>query len=187
MYNILAIGWANLAAIFQFPRAQFGVVFKQTLGSSPSLLDTSSFLSNPTLCLLLSLSLVSESRNNTKTQNTHTEPAMDSDEGKLFIGGLAWDTTEDKLTDYFNQYGDVTQTVIMRDKTTGRPRGFGFVVFSDPAVLDRVLNDKHTIDGRVVSLCPSSILAALAHRLELLNAFLVYANFIGFNCFFSFL
>ncbi|CAB4291436.1 unnamed protein product [Prunus armeniaca] len=75
---------------------------------------------------------------------------MDSDEGKLFIGGLAWDTTEDKLTDYFNQYGDVTQTVIMRDKTTGRPRGFGFVVFSDPSVLDRVLNDKHTIDGRVV-------------------------------------
>ncbi|XP_004289979.1 PREDICTED: heterogeneous nuclear ribonucleoprotein 1-like [Fragaria vesca subsp. vesca] len=75
---------------------------------------------------------------------------MDSDESKLFIGGLAWDTTEEKLTDYFNQYGDVSQAVIMRDKITGRPRGFGFVVFSDPAVLDRVLNDKHTIDGRVV-------------------------------------
>ncbi|KAM1684355.1 hypothetical protein TB2_035117 [Malus domestica] len=76
---------------------------------------------------------------------------MDSDEGKLFIGGLAWDTNEDKLTDYFNQYGDVTQTVIMRDKVTGRPRGFGFVVFSDPSLIDRVLNDKHTIDGRLVS------------------------------------
>ncbi|XP_068322873.1 heterogeneous nuclear ribonucleoprotein 1-like [Pyrus communis] len=75
---------------------------------------------------------------------------MDSDEGKLFIGGLAWDTNEDKLADYFNQYGDVTQTVIMRDKVTGRPRGFGFVVFSDPSLLDRVLNDKHTIDGRLV-------------------------------------
>ncbi|KAH7517425.1 hypothetical protein FEM48_Zijuj09G0062100 [Ziziphus jujuba var. spinosa] len=75
---------------------------------------------------------------------------MESDEGKLFIGGIAWDTTEDKLSDYFGQYGDVTQTVIMRDKTTGRPRGFGFVVFSDPSVLDNVLNDKHTIDGRVV-------------------------------------
>ncbi|KAK9945012.1 hypothetical protein M0R45_010544 [Rubus argutus] len=75
---------------------------------------------------------------------------MDSDESKLFIGGLAWDTSEEKLTEYFNQYGDVTQAVIMRDKATGRPRGFGFVVFSDPAVLDRVLNDKHTIDGRAV-------------------------------------
>ena len=76
---------------------------------------------------------------------------MESDEGKLFIGGIAWDTTEEKLGEYFGQYGEVAQTVIMRDKTTGRPRGFGFVVFSDPSVLDVVLNDKHTIDGRTVS------------------------------------
>ncbi|KAM6565074.1 hypothetical protein CsatB_025072 [Cannabis sativa] len=75
---------------------------------------------------------------------------MDSDEGKLFIGGIAWDTTEEKLADYFGQYGEVTQTVIMRDKTTGRPRGFAFVVFSDPSVLDNVLSEKHTIDGRAV-------------------------------------
>ncbi|CAK7349326.1 unnamed protein product [Dovyalis caffra] len=75
---------------------------------------------------------------------------MDSDEGKLFIGGIAWDTTEETLSDYFNQYGEVSQVVIMRDKTTGRPRGFGFVVFSDPSLLDRVLQDKHTIDGRTV-------------------------------------
>ncbi|KDP26484.1 hypothetical protein JCGZ_17642 [Jatropha curcas] len=75
---------------------------------------------------------------------------MDSDEGKLFIGGIAWDTTEDTLRDHFSQYGDVSQVVIMRDKTTGRPRGFGFVVFSDPSILDRVLQDKHTIDGRTV-------------------------------------
>lgn len=77
---------------------------------------------------------------------------MDSDEGKLFIGGIAWDTTEEKLGEYFSQYGEVTQTVIMRDKTTGRPRGFAFVVFSDPSVLDTVLNEKHTIDGRAVLL-----------------------------------
>ncbi|KAJ6728932.1 HETEROGENEOUS NUCLEAR RIBONUCLEOPROTEIN 1 [Salix viminalis] len=75
---------------------------------------------------------------------------MDSDEGKLFVGGIAWDTTEDTLRDHFNQYGEVSQVVIMRDKTTGRPRGFGFVVFSDPSVLDPVLHDKHTIDGRTV-------------------------------------
>ncbi|KAJ7972611.1 Heterogeneous nuclear ribonucleoprotein 1 [Quillaja saponaria] len=75
---------------------------------------------------------------------------MDSDEGKLFIGGVAWDTTEETLREHFNQYGEVTQTVIMRDKTTGRPRGFAFVVFSDPSVLDRVLQDKHNIDGRTV-------------------------------------
>jgi hypothetical protein len=32
------------------------------------------------------------------------------------------------------------------------PRGFGFVTFSDPSVLDRVLEDEHVIDGRTVRL-----------------------------------
>ncbi|KAI5580432.1 hypothetical protein BDE02_08G154200 [Populus trichocarpa] len=75
---------------------------------------------------------------------------MDSDQGKLFIGGISWETSEEKLGEYFTQYGDVLQTVVMKDKTTGRPRGFGFVVFADPSVLDRVLQDTHTIDGRTV-------------------------------------
>ena len=75
---------------------------------------------------------------------------MDSDQGKLFIGGISWETTEEKLKEYFENYGEVVQTVVMREKFTGRPRGFGFVVFSDPSVLDRVLQDTHTIDGRTV-------------------------------------
>ncbi|KAM7253408.1 hypothetical protein ACFE04_008760 [Oxalis oulophora] len=75
---------------------------------------------------------------------------MDSDQGKLFIGGISWETNEDRLKEYFGQYGDVSQTSVMRDKVTGKPRGFGFVVFSDPTILDRVLEDKHTIDGRAV-------------------------------------
>ncbi|XP_076948199.1 heterogeneous nuclear ribonucleoprotein 1-like [Bidens hawaiensis] len=75
---------------------------------------------------------------------------MDSDQGKLLIGGISWETSEDKLKDYFSNYGDILQAVIMRDKITGRPRGFGFVVFADPSVLDSVLQERHTIDGRTV-------------------------------------
>ena len=75
---------------------------------------------------------------------------MDSDQGKLFIGGISWESTEEKLKEYFENYGDVVQIVVMRDKTTGRPRGFGFVVFANPSILDRVLQDKHTIDARTV-------------------------------------
>jgi RNA-binding protein Musashi len=40
----------------------------------------------------------------------------------------------------------------MKDRTTGRARGFGFVVFGDPSVADRVIQEKHTIDGRAVSI-----------------------------------
>ncbi|CAA6667340.1 unnamed protein product [Spirodela intermedia] len=73
---------------------------------------------------------------------------MESDLGKLFIGGISWDTNEERLKEYFSNYGDVVEAVIMKDRTTGRARGFGFVVFSDPAVAERVVMEKHTIDGR---------------------------------------
>ncbi|KAJ7964734.1 heterogeneous nuclear ribonucleoprotein 1 [Quillaja saponaria] len=75
---------------------------------------------------------------------------MQSDNGKLFIGGISWDTNEERLREYFSAYGEVVEAVIMKDRTTGRARGFGFVVFADPAVADRVIKEKHSIDGRMV-------------------------------------
>ncbi|KAL9814419.1 putative RNA recognition motif domain, nucleotide-binding alpha-beta plait domain superfamily [Arabidopsis thaliana] len=75
---------------------------------------------------------------------------MESDLGKLFIGGISWDTDEERLRDYFSNYGDVVEAVIMRDRATGRARGFGFIVFADPCVSERVIMDKHIIDGRTV-------------------------------------
>ncbi|CAI9756828.1 unnamed protein product [Fraxinus pennsylvanica] len=75
---------------------------------------------------------------------------MESDQGKLFIGGISWDTDEDRLKEYFGAHGEVIEAVIMKDRITGRARGFGFVVFSDPAVAQRVVKEKHTIDGRTV-------------------------------------
>lgn len=43
-------------------------------------------------------------------------------------------------------------SVIMMDKVSGRPRGFGFITFADPEVANRVLQEEHVIDGRVVGL-----------------------------------
>ncbi|KAK4482357.1 hypothetical protein RD792_009510 [Penstemon davidsonii] len=73
-----------------------------------------------------------------------------SDEGKVFVGGIGWDTTEEKLKDHFTHYGDVTHVMIMRDRITAQPRGFAFVVFSDPSVIPSVLQQTHSIDGRTV-------------------------------------
>ncbi|KAK6947028.1 RNA recognition motif domain [Dillenia turbinata] len=75
---------------------------------------------------------------------------MESDLGKLFIGGISWDTDEVRLKEYFSSFGEVVEAVIMRDRTTGRARGFGFIVFADPAVAERVVMEKHMIDGRMV-------------------------------------
>lgn len=75
---------------------------------------------------------------------------MQSDLGKLFVGGISWDTNEERLQEYFSTFGEVLEAVIMKDHTTGRARGFGFVVFADPVVAERVIKEKHNIDGRMV-------------------------------------
>ncbi|TYI68061.1 hypothetical protein E1A91_D08G062500v1 [Gossypium mustelinum] len=75
---------------------------------------------------------------------------MSESGSKLFIGGISWGTDEDRLKEYFSSFGEVVEAVIMKDRTTGRARGFGFVVFADPAVAERVIKEKHNIDGRMV-------------------------------------
>ncbi|TYI20224.1 hypothetical protein ES332_A07G221700v1 [Gossypium tomentosum] len=70
--------------------------------------------------------------------------------GKLFIGGICWDTNEERLKEYFSSFGEVVEAMIMKDWTTGLTRGFGFIVFSDLAVAEKVIKEKHNIDGRMV-------------------------------------
>ncbi|KAL2493244.1 RNA-binding (RRM/RBD/RNP motif) family protein [Abeliophyllum distichum] len=70
--------------------------------------------------------------------------------GKLFVGGIAWETSEESFSRYFGKYGEITDSVIMLDRVSGRPRGFGFVTFADPEVADKVLQEDHVIDGRAV-------------------------------------
>eukprot|EP00210_Caulerpa_lentillifera_P005635 g5388.t1 len=71
-------------------------------------------------------------------------------ECKVFVGGLSWETNDQKLRMYFENYGNVTEAFVNYDRNTGRPRGFGFVVFDDPNVADRVVLQAHTIDRREV-------------------------------------
>ena len=49
---------------------------------------------------------------------------------KLFVGNLPFDITENDLQDAFAAHGTVTEANLMMDRTTNRPRGFGFVTMS---------------------------------------------------------
>ena len=51
---------------------------------------------------------------------------------------------------FFENFGTVLEAFVSYDRHTGRPRGFGFVVFDDPAVADKVVSLQHTIDRREV-------------------------------------
>lgn len=74
----------------------------------------------------------------------------DSDVGKLFVGGISRDTSEATLRSHFSKYGDVSSSIIAKDRITGTPRGFGFITFSDPSSVDKALQDHHVIGGRTV-------------------------------------
>jgi RNA recognition motif-containing protein len=49
---------------------------------------------------------------------------------KLFVGNLSFQTTENDLQDAFAAFGAVTETNLMMDRETGRPRGFAFVTMA---------------------------------------------------------
>ncbi|XP_071494192.1 heterogeneous nuclear ribonucleoprotein A/B-like isoform X1 [Diadema antillarum] len=78
------------------------------------------------------------------------------DDRKLFVGGLAWDTTNDSLKKYFSAFGDVVDCDIKKDPMTQKPRGFGFVLFSSKDSVSKVLAQQdHQVDGKSIDPKPA--------------------------------
>ena len=48
---------------------------------------------------------------------------------KLYVGNLSYDSDEDQLRDMFSQYGQLTSVAVIKDRDTGRSKGFGFVEY----------------------------------------------------------
>ncbi|XP_049454691.1 cold inducible RNA binding protein a isoform X3 [Epinephelus fuscoguttatus] len=75
-----------------------------------------------------------------------------SDEGKLFIGGLSFETNEESLAAAFGKYGTIEKVDVIRDKETGRSRGFGFVKYDNSDDAKDALEGMNgkTLDGRAI-------------------------------------
>jgi len=74
-----------------------------------------------------------------------------NDPGKMFIGGLSWQTTPENVREYFSQFGDVAEVMVMKDPATRRSRGFGFITFSNPGSVNKVLAyPAHQLDGKLI-------------------------------------
>ncbi|KAL3698821.1 hypothetical protein R1sor_012897 [Riccia sorocarpa] len=69
---------------------------------------------------------------------------------KLFVRGLAWETTSQALRDAFEQYGEIEEGAVITDKATGKSRGFGFITFKHMDSAQRALKEpSKNIDGRI--------------------------------------
>ncbi len=72
---------------------------------------------------------------------------------KLFVGNLSFNTTENDLNDAFAAFGTVTETNLMMDRTTGRPRGFGFVTMGSADEAQKAIEGMNgkDMDGRALT------------------------------------
>ncbi|CAD6196240.1 unnamed protein product [Caenorhabditis auriculariae] len=70
---------------------------------------------------------------------------------KIFVGGLTANTTDETMREFYSQYGEITDIIVMRDANTKRSRGFGFVTFATKAQVDAAMSGRpHVIDSKTV-------------------------------------
>lgn len=68
---------------------------------------------------------------------------------KVFVRGLAWETTSEALKDAFSGFGDVEEGAVIYDKGTNKSKGFGFVTFVDMEGAQRAIEQQYVeIDVR---------------------------------------
>jgi cold-inducible RNA-binding protein len=62
---------------------------------------------------------------------------------RLFVGNLPYDATDAELAEFLSPVGKPLSVRILTDRETGKPRGFGFVEFGDPAQADEAIRRFH--------------------------------------------
>ena len=73
---------------------------------------------------------------------------------KLYVGGLAFTTTEEMLREEFAKFGSVTSATVIRDRYSDRSRGFGFVEMSTDSEAEEAIKglNNTTFDGRQITI-----------------------------------
>lgn len=81
-----------------------------------------------------------------------TSEVSSEDERKVFVGGLPQDASETELKTHFGKYGDIQAVSLKLDPSTGRSRGFAFVIFKAPEAVEATMAvEDHTVKGKKVA------------------------------------
>ena len=71
---------------------------------------------------------------------------------KLYVGNLPFGMTEQDLQALFEHYGQITEAAIIKDKFSGRSKGFGFVTIADDAAAQKAVSELNgkDVQGRAI-------------------------------------
>ena len=71
----------------------------------------------------------------------------------IYVGNLAYETTDEQLRELFTQFGEVQSASVIMDRVTGRSRGFGFVDMPDDAQAQQAIDalNAKEVGGRVLT------------------------------------
>jgi len=72
----------------------------------------------------------------------HFNRGSETKDDKLFVGGVPSDFADGALADFFSPYGMVDAVERPRDQTTGMPKGFAFITFKNPAVVEQIVGQR---------------------------------------------
>ncbi|KAL5993248.1 hypothetical protein ACLOJK_014171 [Asimina triloba] len=68
----------------------------------------------------------------------------------MIILGIPWDVDTDGLRQYMSQFGELADVMVMKDRASGRSRGFGYVTFSSSEDAKKALSAQHSFKGRIL-------------------------------------
>ena len=71
---------------------------------------------------------------------------------KIYVGNLPWSVDDNKLKEMFSEFGEITEAVVIKDKYSGRSKGFGFVTFADDESAKNAVSEMNEkeIEGRAI-------------------------------------
>ncbi len=70
-------------------------------------------------------------------------------QNKLYIGNFPYSVDEDQLRDLFSAYGEIEEIALIKDRETGRPKGFAFITFASQQGAEKALEqDGKDLGGR---------------------------------------
>lgn len=89
-------------------------VYSTAIGAGDSVVATNGILDHDIHAAIVPLNGSHSGSSGRSTPNNSSDPAP----GKLFVGGLSWQTSSEKLREYFGMFGTVTDVLIMKDPVT---------------------------------------------------------------------